>query len=238
MLLAVWKVSDRKLLLQAPTHVFSYRSRTFGLSLGSPAPSFQDSLSRKGFGSFHSEDVEKLIRVEDLAFWQKTLPPIYNSVASQCREAVDLAVCHNRNDSHMIDSTRLGRQLFGINRGSGVGASTSNRFNFLNHGAFGGALKPIMDASNVFREYCEEQPLRFFDRDLFPLVVHALIHLSRVLGCPSTELFPLTNVTTGVNCVLHSLLAHASLAPETTVVLSLSLTYGSTKKIIQHSVEH
>ena len=35
---------------------------------------------------------------------------------------------------------------------------------FINHGAFGGALEPLLYESNLWKYMCESQPLKFFDR--------------------------------------------------------------------------
>jgi hypothetical protein len=99
---------------------------------------------------------------------------------------------------------------------------------FLNHGAFGGAMKPQLEASERWRTLCEVQPLRFYDRELFPMMAYSLQLAARHFNCPANELYPLQNVTTGLNCVLHSL--HLSPGDE---VVHLSLTYGSTKKMLQ-----
>lgn len=53
---------------------------------------------------------------------------------------------------------------------------------FLNHGAFGGALKEAVDYSYDWQRYLESQPLRFFDRVLFPQVVHIQKRLAKFIG--------------------------------------------------------
>ena len=45
---------------------------------------------------------------------------------------------------------------------------------FLNHGAFGAALKEGLQSATVWREYCEQQPLRFMDRALLPQLAHVI----------------------------------------------------------------
>jgi len=158
------------------------------------------------------------------------LPRVYSDIELQFEEDVEVALAQGSKTGF--------HSLFGINDwGSVCSSPHPEEFTFLNHGAFGGALSPVLKASHSLRAHCEAQPLRFFDRELFPLVVHSLHHLARVLGCSSTELFPLVNVTTGMNCVLNSVLGQAARNPtRKTVVLYLSLTYGSTKKIVQHTV--
>ena len=45
---------------------------------------------------------------------------------------------------------------------------------FLNHGAFGAALKEGLQSATAWREYCERQPLRFMDRELLPHLAHVI----------------------------------------------------------------
>lgn len=102
------------------------------------------------------------------------------------------------------------------------------QWDFLNHGAFGAVLEPLMHASHLLRYECERQPLKFFDRDLFSLVAYALQVMAHFVNCPATELYPLQNVTSGLNCVLQSI----ALQPGDEVIC-FSLTYGSTKKMLK-----
>jgi len=99
----------------------------------------------------------------------------------------------------------------------------------VNHGAFGATLAPILKESNLWRQYCEIQPLRFFDRELFPLISYSIREMANYLKCPPSELYPLPNVTAGLNSVAQSFSLSLKKGDE---VLCLSLTYGSTKKIL------
>jgi len=103
---------------------------------------------------------------------------------------------------------------------------------FLNHGAFGAVLQPLTLASQHWRMECERQPLKFFDRNLFPLVSYSLRKTAIFFNCPPRELYPLQNVTTGLNLLLQSL----QLVPGDEVIC-FSLTYGSTKKMLKDKCE-
>lgn len=97
----------------------------------------------------------------------------------------------------------------------------------MNHGAFGLATNQLLAESNLWRYYCELQPLRFFDRDLMPLVAMSVREMAKHLSCPAHELLPLPNVTSGLNSIFGSV----RLAPGDEILCS-SLTYGSTKKML------
>lgn len=248
----VLRKQHRFIMYKANRNVCTSSSQA-SISSSSLPVSLAESLKRDGFGSFHSADVEFLIRQTDQLSISKMLPNIYADLEFQCEKRVQKMILESSLSmvdlqktiaAENIPSTLLSQPLFPdlffINKSKNrhvSGSNSSTSFTFLNHGAFGEALTPILMASNMFREYCEEQPLRFFDRELFLLVVHALHYFSQVLCCPSNELFPLVNVTAGMNCVLHSLLSQAIQQRRPTVVLYLSLTYGSTKKIVHHTVE-
>lgn len=167
---------------------------------------------REGFGSFHSRDIEELIAdvaLDESPFSMRML-----------EEAIDPP------NSDIIQNLQFGKNcrdnLFQIDP----------EWTFLNHGAFGAVLEPLMFASHFWRMECEKQPLKFFDRDLFSLVAFSLRRVAKFLNCPATELYPLQNVTSGLNIVLQSL--HLQPGDE---VICFSLTYGSTKKMLRDKCE-
>eukprot|EP01039_Chlorochromonas_danica_P000052 gene52-55_t len=104
---------------------------------------------------------------------------------------------------------------------------------FLNHGAFGSTLRALSFESFLWREYCETQPLRFFDRELFPLIVHSLRVMSQknILHCQPYHLLPLINVTSGLNAIAQSIPWNPS-----DEFVTFSLSYGSSKKIFQDHI--
>src|SRR6059036_1438585 len=76
---------------------------------------------------------------------------------------------------------------------------------FLNHGSFGACPRPVLEAQQRLRERLERQPVRFFVRDLEPLLDDARSALAAFLGAESEGLVFVTNATTAVNAVLRSL---------------------------------
>lgn len=103
---------------------------------------------------------------------------------------------------------------------------------FLNHGAFGAALKPGYDRAAQWRQYLEEQPLRYFDRDLLPHLAHSARCLANFLSAPApstTAILP--NVTSGLNAVLAG---HSREYGSTAHCVLWDTSYGSVKKMIHH----
>ena len=76
---------------------------------------------------------------------------------------------------------------------------------FLNHGSFGATPKVVLDAQSAFRAQMEREPVRFFVRELEPLLDEARHALAGFLGADATGLAFVPNATAGVNAVLRSL---------------------------------
>ncbi len=76
---------------------------------------------------------------------------------------------------------------------------------FLNHGSFGACPRVVLQAQQTVRDRMERDPMRFFKRDLEPLLDEALHALSQFLGARQECLAFVPNTTTGINAVLRSL---------------------------------
>lgn len=63
------------------------------------------------------------------------------------------------------------------------------------------------------------------------MIEYSTRNMSQFLNCPSNELLPLPNVTSGLNSVCNSIALSSSLK-KGDVVMCFSITYGSTKKIL------
>lgn len=164
--------------------------------------------TRKSFGSFHSEDIETLVRH----------PCPVEKEFSFLREITAENIHHHLRRLEVPK----GRQL------KGILFPLSADYTFINHGAFGCVALPLLAEASLWRIKVEEQPLKFYDRDLFPLVANTLQIVAKQLGCDPSDLLPLSNVTTGLNAITRSI----ALNPGEEVI-QLSLTYGSTKKILR-----
>jgi isopenicillin-N epimerase len=76
---------------------------------------------------------------------------------------------------------------------------------YLNHGAFGATPRIVLEAQSEFRAQLEREPVRFFSRELEPLLDEARRTLAAFLGAEPDGLAFVPNATAGVNAVLRSL---------------------------------
>ena len=96
-------------------------------------------IGYQGFGSFHSDNVEELIR-QDEASYRPPPCPFPNPLDQP-----------------------LPLPAFGADMRSQFLIDFS-KWTFINHGAFGAVLRPVMESAELWRRHCEAQPLRFLDR--------------------------------------------------------------------------
>lgn len=76
---------------------------------------------------------------------------------------------------------------------------------FLNHGSFGATPRVVLEKQDAFRAQMEREPVRFFVRELEPLLDDARHALAEFLGADEKGLAFVPNATAGVNAVLRSL---------------------------------
>ena len=117
----------------------------------------------------------------------------------------------------------------------------SRSFTFINHGAFGCPLTPLTFLQSLWLAHLNAQPLRFFDRQLLPLLVLALRRLARWLHCSPASLSFVPNATTALTSVVHSIALHPSVwgvTPHSSSLLLLSVAYGAVKKQLKWLAAH
>jgi isopenicillin-N epimerase len=76
---------------------------------------------------------------------------------------------------------------------------------FLNHGSFGATPRVVLAKQDEYRAQMEREPVRFFVRELEPLLDDARRTLAEFLGADAEGLAFVPNATAGVNAVLRSL---------------------------------
>lgn len=76
---------------------------------------------------------------------------------------------------------------------------------FLNHGSFGATPRPVLEAQRRWQDEMERQPVEFLGRRFYNLLAQSRKNLADYLGTQPDNLVYVTNATTGVNIVAHSL---------------------------------
>ncbi|HYK01833.1 MAG TPA: aminotransferase class V-fold PLP-dependent enzyme [Thermoanaerobaculia bacterium] len=76
---------------------------------------------------------------------------------------------------------------------------------FLNHGSFGATPRAVLAKQDEFRAQMEREPVRFFVRELEPLLDDARRVLADFIGAEAAGVALVPNATAGVNAVLRSL---------------------------------
>lgn len=99
---------------------------------------------------------------------------------------------------------------------------------YLNHGAFGAAARPVMAASQAWREQIEAQPSRFLTTELQPLLRRTADKLGKYVGAKGEDIVFLDNATTAINAVLRSLVLFPG-----DEVLTTNLTYGAVMRTLE-----
>lgn len=77
-------------------------------------------------------------------------------------------------------------------------------FTFLNHGSYGAVPRHIIEQQHRLHVHIEAQPVRFFAREIEPLMELSRRKLGEFLGADPEGLVFVPNATTGVNTVLRS----------------------------------
>lgn len=184
----------------------------------------------QGFGSFHSDNVEELIRIPT----DQYIPPV---LPVDCTDLLTIPVQSGSLDTVPISllsssSSSSSIPLFFFGKSLQSHFYLDPSWTFINHGAFGGACKVAMKASQRWAEYAETQPLRFIDRELFPLMCYSLRRIAAWLNVSPTAVALIPNATYGLTSIIESF----SLTAEDSVYM-LDIGYGSVKKMLTTACE-
>jgi len=76
---------------------------------------------------------------------------------------------------------------------------------YLNHGSFGATPRVVLERQDEFRAQLEREPVRFFVRELEPLLDEARAALAAFIGADFEGLAFVPNATAGFNAVLRSM---------------------------------
>lgn len=157
----------------------------------------------RSIGSFHSEDVEELVRLPKSRYARPALP---FDASAEGGPAAAIAVVAAPSSS---PSTSTAPFANARRHHPHYPHLDRAKWTFLNHGAFGLAVDAGLRRADSWRRCLEAQPLRYFDRHLLPHLVHGARGMvdfvteneadaSRVRE--GTAMIP--NLTSGMNAVI------------------------------------
>jgi len=162
------------------------------------------SIVRRDFGSFHSSNVEELLNLSEDNFISLPIP---------------FSLYDYTNDGKIPFGHLMKEKYFLLD----------NKYIFLNHGAFGCVLRQALEYSHLFQYYIEKQPLRFYDREVFPRLVDVIRKMAKFLCCKTAKnLILVENVTFAWNSVVTSL----NITDKSHIFIT-STMYGAYKKYIK-----
>lgn len=162
----------------------------------------------QSIGSFHSDNLGMIMSLSDEEYEAPSLP----FLEEETKEP-DVA---NPADDFLLDR---------------------ERFVFLNHGAFGAALKVGYHRAEQWRFYLEQQPLRYFDRDLLPHLAYSTRRLASFCSPCSADqeirqsLTLVQNVTSALNSVIRGYQREYG---KDAHILLWDTSYGGLKKLAAH----
>uniref|UniRef100_A0A0B6ZZS0 Aminotransferase class V domain-containing protein n=1 Tax=Arion vulgaris TaxID=1028688 RepID=A0A0B6ZZS0_9EUPU len=167
-----------------------------------------DSQTKRDFGSFHASNVQELLSLSE-----DYVPPSCPFITPSFEDYISTG------EKSVTFGKNAKKEFFLLEESCC----------FLNHGAFGGVLKQALQTAQKWQEHAERQPLRFYDRQLLPLLVHVARRLAAFVGCDPKDLVLINNATFGINSVLASFPLKCA-----DVILTFNITYGATKKLVHH----
>ncbi|KAH8609543.1 hypothetical protein ERJ75_001192800 [Trypanosoma vivax] len=155
----------------------------------------------EGFGSFHSENVEDAIALSEAEYRPPRVPSFAGRVLglSELREVDDA-----RGDAERVGAIvlrRAPRCSFGAAFCEQHFTLTPD-FVFVNHGAFGGALRGALDMKHRFERLMESQVVEFVDRVLLPLVVYSVRRLAGFVHASPRQVVLVANATLALNAAM------------------------------------
>lgn len=146
-----------------------------------------------------------------------------------------VAACANGNSTGLMGMSALWPECRQYLRNMPLGRECRSFFNlepnsvFLNHNAYGAAVRPVLQAQAHFVNQMEMNPDRFFRRELPGMLRQAAARLAAFVRADADDVVFVTNATTGMNAVLRSVDLQ-----DGDEVLCLNLTYPSVLNTLRH----
>eukprot|EP01102_Stenamoeba_stenopodia_P016438 TRINITY_DN574_c0_g2_i1.p1 TRINITY_DN574_c0_g2~~TRINITY_DN574_c0_g2_i1.p1 ORF type:complete len:696 (-),score=171.03 TRINITY_DN574_c0_g2_i1:1692-3737(-) len=161
----------------------------------------------KGFGSFHSDNLEELLSAAARHEGTYSAPPLpFEWSEIQANEIPEFG--HACRELFLLDP----------------------KWTFINHGAFGCAARYPFDFAHRWRIHIERQPLRGLDRELFPQIVNCMRALGNFIEADPRDFVLVNNATTALSSVIRSI---GEVLTHQDAIYALDIGYGAVKKLLK-----
>jgi len=186
----------------------------------------------KTIGSFHTDPIIELIQAEKSLLQNEfeNCKPNNTNVIRLKKEINDEETLKIENERlYKENSFLLNPDNLNLNNGKELKKlfMHDSETIYLNHGAFGSPFKKAFLYSEEIRRKIELNPVKFFDRDLFPYLAKAIVKLANFLNCDPLNLMPLSNATSGLNSIFKYL------SKDLKKVICFDITYSATLLICE-----
>ena len=185
----------------------------------------------KSIGSFHTDPIIELILKEKELLKNES---IENQINQFKEKDPSENLLNNFEKSLITENTQ---KNYSIENLSNINLENSNELKklfmqdpetiYLNHGAFGSPFLESYNYAEEIRRKVELNPVKFFDRDLFPYLAKTIVKIANLLNCDPLNLMPLGNATSGLNAIFRSL------SQQLKKVVCFDITYSATPLIIE-----
>ena len=175
----------------------------------------------KGFGSFHSDNLDDLLAQADRDDY--TPPPVPTAVQAM-RSRTPPAYADDPSGDPYGHALRARDFLL------------DSDWCFVNHGAFGAPCRAGIAAAAGWRMHAERQPLRFIDRELFPQLAEVSRCAASFAGAArAADIALVPNATHALNAVVDSVERDGRLAGDGDAILLLDGGYGSVAQLARRA---
>jgi len=203
----------------------------------------------KGFGSFHSDNLEELLsraaEETEQSGHRYEAPPIPFEWSDLKPNEIPQQFGHSCRELFLLDPkwTFINHGAFGCtarypfdfaqkwylsNRRSCSHTRYSSRLRLIDP-----SLRPTLNDSleqNDRRIHIERQPLRGLDRELFPQIVNSMRQLGQFLEADPRDFVLLNNATTGLSTIIRSV---GETLTSQDAIYALDIGYGAVKKLLK-----
>nr|CCC95345.1 unnamed protein product [Trypanosoma congolense IL3000] len=156
----------------------------------------------EGFGSFHSENVEDIMNMDSEEYRPPPLPSFAHRILSLSELQEMESAGEDEATKGIILARSVGPCCFGKTFRQQHFTITPE-FVFINHGAFGGALRGALEIKHRFEIMMEGQIVHHVDRVLLPLILYSVRRIAEFVNANPKQIVLGANATFMLNSAMN-----------------------------------